>query len=252
MAKSSDLKETEHLILRMPAQVTSADADLWGRIKPGALVNLLIQAAIRSADQLGFGFDRLRQQNLFWVLSRLTIRIDQIARWPQLLIVETWPKDIDRLYYLRDFFIIDEEGHQMVAATSAWLAINAERKRPSRVENTGDLAFTRLRDKQAIRELPEKLPALGDTKLLYGYLPLYTDFDVNGHVTATRYVDLMCNALPVEFWSENYPSGLAINYLRETLPGTLLDIRQDRANPNHFAGHHSPSGETSFLGKLQF
>ena len=52
-----------------PFKIDSADTDMFGRIRLGSLVNLLIQAATNSADKLGFGYKNIQEQKLFWVLS---------------------------------------------------------------------------------------------------------------------------------------------------------------------------------------
>ena len=81
-------------------KITSADTDMHARIRLGSLVNLLIQSAIDSADKLGFGYGGIRHQNLFWVLSRLTLEIYRPLKWYESVEVETWPKDVERILYL--------------------------------------------------------------------------------------------------------------------------------------------------------
>ncbi len=85
--------------------ITSADIDMQARLRLGGLVNLLIQSAINSADQLGFGYGGLKEQKLFWVLSILTIEIYKPLEWYDIAEVETWPKNVERIIYLRDFIV---------------------------------------------------------------------------------------------------------------------------------------------------
>ncbi|HPG06302.1 MAG TPA: thioesterase [Saprospiraceae bacterium] len=250
--KNENLPE-EQLVLVMDAEVTSADADLIGRLRPGALENLFIQSAIRSADRLGFGFTGLREQKLFWVLSRITIEIMAYPRWPAVLTIETWPKDVQGLLYLRDFVARDERGQPFALATSAWLAIDLERKRPTTVSGRSEDYFTRLRNKSALIQPPEKLGAPQEPLLVKELSTGYSDYDLNKHVTATRYLDFMCNALPLDYWLEHYPRHISINYLRETLAGEHLSMRW-KGDQGHFdfAGYHESTNALSFLGKLQF
>jgi len=63
------------LILERHAAVTTADADCYGRLRPGAMVNYMLQAAVASADEMGFGLAFLRKNKLYWVLSRFNLRI---------------------------------------------------------------------------------------------------------------------------------------------------------------------------------
>jgi len=91
------------LTLRKKFIVTSADTDMFGRLKLSVLANYLIQSAISSADKLGFGLKYLRKEKLFWVLHRLTINIEKQLKWYDEIEVETWPKTVEGLLYIRDF-----------------------------------------------------------------------------------------------------------------------------------------------------
>ncbi len=56
---------SNNLISVSEFNITSAETDIEARLRPGALVNLLVQSAINSADSLGFGFGGIRSQNHF-------------------------------------------------------------------------------------------------------------------------------------------------------------------------------------------
>ncbi|HPE35353.1 MAG TPA: hypothetical protein PLI65_11215 [Bacteroidales bacterium] len=47
-------------ITTLPFSVTSANTDMYKRLRAGALADLLIQSAIKSADELQAGFDVLK------------------------------------------------------------------------------------------------------------------------------------------------------------------------------------------------
>ena len=140
-----DSSLNDQLTLFAPFRVTSADTDMQGRLRPGALVNMLIQSAIQSADALGLGFKGLSRENLFWVLSRMTVEIDRILVWNEEVVVETWPKSIEGLLYLRDYLVRNGNGNIIARATSGWLAVDFESKRPKNFEgynlNKGTIAF---------------------------------------------------------------------------------------------------------------
>ena len=59
-----DLTE-KSLTLNTNFSVTSADTDMFSRLRLGGLINFLIQSAIQSADDLGFGFGDISNQKLF-------------------------------------------------------------------------------------------------------------------------------------------------------------------------------------------
>ena len=212
------------LIFRMESEVTSADSDMEGRIRPGALINLLIQSAIRSAEKLGFGFEMLKEQNLFWVLTRLHVEIVRPLRWNENVITETWPKGINGLLYLRDFLVKDDHGIVVARSSSGWLAIDRISKRPGKVVTREPEKFYLLEGKHDIEQLPEKLdPVTGGTSR--NIATAYSDFDINRHVTTVRYVDWMMDSFTPDFHREKYPHRIRINFLKEILPGEEIILK---------------------------
>ena len=243
----------EDLITILKSKITSAETDMESRLRPGALINLLIQAASHSADSLGFGYEGLKKHNLFWVFSRLTINIVRPLNWNEVVEVETWPKDIVGLLYTRDFIIRDGEGKVVARAASAWLPIDLETKRPKRKESFDSKFFTFLKDKYALKDPPEKLSDNHEGEN-FKVNSTYFDIDLNKHVTSTRYVDWMMDTFPIDFLRRNYPKALSVNYIKETMPEMKLDITRAQNGPGEyiFEGVHSETGKTSFRGKIIF
>lgn len=245
----------QELTLITPYSITSADTDMSSRLKLGSLVNLLIQSAISSADSLGFGFSNLSEQKLFWVLRNLTVEIYRPMMWSELAEVETWPKNLEGVLYLRDFVVRDRQGEVVARATSGWLALDLETKRPKRFSVEEMDAFTRLRDKHALSYSPEKLGALnGEVSIVASEKPRFTDIDLNRHVTSTRYIDWMVDTLPIDFLLKNYPSKLSINYLKETMPDHAVAIsRYEQAEGDFiFEGTNTSLSTPSFRGRVEF
>ncbi len=234
-------------------RVTSADTDMYARVRLGAIVNYLIQSAIDSADRLGFGYGGIREQNLFWVLSRLTVELDRPLKWYESLEVETWPKNVERILYLRDFILRDEKGGIAGRATSGWLAVDIETRRMKKIDGLHAGFFDHLKDKHAIEVPPEKLFPVegGETNEIK---PVYFDIDLNGHVTTTRYVDWMMDMLSPGFHRNNYPRKLSVNIMKETLPGEsiLLGYRQCSDKEFLYEGINSNKGTNAFRAYTGF
>jgi len=244
---------TDKLILLSNYKVTSADTDMYSRLRLGALVNMLIQSAIESADSLGFGLNTLRENGLFWVLSRMELEITNLSTWYDELEVQTWPKDIDRLMYLRDFLVKDKDQNILAKATSGWLAIDVENKRPRIVDFSNTDAFVKLKDQHAIDKSPGKLEPVekGESFIVPSR---YFDIDLNKHVTSTRYVDWMMDAFKSDFHKDHYPRKLNINYLRETMPGEALRVSHKESDSLQydFEGVNQDHATVAFRGRLIF
>lgn len=243
----------KRLILRMPYQITSADTDMGARLRLGALVNLLIQAAMNSADILGCGFDEVRRQHLFWIFSRLTVEIYQPLMWRQLIEVETWPKNVEKFIYIRDFFVYDQDKQIVARATSNWMAIDLETKRPKMVEGSYTPVFSQLKDRHALNNPPEKLFPVRDGEI-FEVKSVFFDIDLNKHVTSSRYIDWLMDTFPIAFHSNNYPKKVSINFLSETRPGETIRLVRDTVAEKSFVfeGFNKTSETFAFRAAVEF
>ncbi|NOX18091.1 MAG: hypothetical protein GXO87_07400 [Chlorobi bacterium] len=245
--------KTSNLILFADYEITSADADMFGRLRLGALVNFLIQSAIKSADRLGFGFKDLERHQLFWVLSRLTVEIGKTLNWYDKAEVETWPKSADKILYLRDFFVRNQNGEVAAKAASGWFPIDLRTKRPKRYEGEFAEIFVHNKNKFALEEVPEKLPIVNDGDE-FEFMPTYFDCDFNKHVTTTRYVDAMMDAFSADFHEKNYPERLSLNFIKETRIGEKIKIiKTETENKKFFfEGKKADGNIVAFRGRIDF
>jgi len=247
----SDEITGQELVLRYTFNVTTADCDMNARLRVGGLVNFLVLAAINSADTLGFGYEGLRGQQLFWVLSRMTIEIYKPLKWYDKAVVETWPKDVSGLLYLRDFVVRNQLGEIVAKCTSGWLAIDIQSKRPRKVEEKFSYIFDRMKEKHALEQLPEKLGPVteGDS---FELKTTWFDLDVNKHVTSSRYIDWMVDTLPVDLLVGHYPRRISINYLKETMVGEPIRIIRTCRDDNQFLfeGSNQENASVKFRGGM--
>jgi len=233
--------------------ITTADTDMLGRIRVGSFVNLLIQSAIDSAERLGFGFDNLQTQQLFWVLSRMSIEIYRPLQWAEHITVETWPKTVDGILYIRDFIVRDSNETEVARATSAWLAIDSFSKRPKRVDEKHTEIFNALKDKHALTQLPTKLGKM-EVGEQFNFSPAFFDIDLNKHVTSTRYVDWIMDTFSIEKVLSSYPKSLHINYQKETMLGEMIKVFKTECNLAHyqFKGINEQHNLNAFQAEMFF
>lgn len=236
-------------------RIRSNETDISGNLRPGALVNLLIQTAIDSADELGFGLAELRENSFFWALSRLMFSMDEPIKWRQNIVIETWPKDIDGLHYLRDFRILDTSGNELGTALSGWLLLDVASKRPRKLEESQRELFCRHKDRHArkscdLRRLVTPGEAAEDVRPIES---TYFDFDLNGHVTATRYIDWIMNTFSFDYHKTHRIQKLWINFVKELLPEDGVSLsRYEKENDWMFVGRSIVKGVPSFVAEIEF
>jgi acyl-ACP thioesterase len=203
--------------------VHAKDIDFNGKLKFYCICGYFFELAARHANRLHFGFKDLKQENVYWVLSRLHVKILHYPGFEQKLHIHTWHKGVGRLFGLRDFRIIDKEGGEQALATSAWLILDKQTGRPINPERFPELQNSKT-DYHAISEIPEKLGPLTSCQKVKIIEPGYTELDLNFHVNAGRYIAWIQDLYPPDFYKKFQISEFQINYLNETRFGSAVRI----------------------------
>ena len=214
-------------------RVNTFECDLNRRWKPAAFFQHLTEIAGLHATQLGWGFDAMYAQNLFWVHARMKIQFFRFPGAGEPITIHTWPKTIQqKLFYIRDFRILDASGARIAAATSAWLVMNASTRRlvtPQALE----LNLPTLPDQIGLEEPLEKLAVDSGGAERLRVQAGYSAVDILGHVNNSRYVEWICDSFPVEMYREQRLDWIQVNYDREIRPGDEVRMlaKQSAAQP---------------------
>lgn len=118
--------------------------DLEGRLIMKSLCDLFNDVANVQTYALKIDVPTLNEQGLTWMLHKLHILINRMPEQGENVTLETWPSGIDRLFAIRDFRMVAGE-EVLLRATSEWMVIDVNRRRPVRLPGLrdGDRRFLR-------------------------------------------------------------------------------------------------------------
>jgi medium-chain acyl-[acyl-carrier-protein] hydrolase len=199
------------------------DTDLNGNIKMSAIANYLQESAWRHANHLGFGYEDARKRNEFWVIVSLMIKMVEFPEWGQTITVETWPKGIDRLFAFRDFRITAGDGKVIGAATSSWMILDQETRRPKSVDLVKPVLHLATHQ-DILEENPPFLLAIKEISGTELRKVRFSEVDQHGHVNNIRYIDWCLDALPAEWHKSHRIKSMVINYLSEVRTDETIKI----------------------------
>ncbi|MDQ1355461.1 MAG: hypothetical protein QG657_5771 [Acidobacteriota bacterium] len=207
--------------------VSSYEVDARGFMPLPSLGKFMQETAYNHANHLDFGYDQLKEQGLFWVLSRLVISINQYPRWGDNIRVRTWPSGVEGLFAYREFKVLDGQGNSIGGAGSAWLILDSEKHRPQRPallkERNGLFPTERALDRR-----PAKIPALTDPTEGMFFPVRYSDLDLYDHVNNAKYMQWVLDSYPEELLRRNEIALFEINFLAETKMGDEVAIDTER------------------------
>ena len=219
-------------IFSIDFRTATYDVGANGQVSLTSLQRYFQEAAHEHANKLGVGFQDLREQNIFWVLSAMYIEFDDLPGFDEVLTVKTWPRGINKFYSLRDVLFF--HNYKTVAkATSLWLMVDISSKRIVRPEKIvqGIDFFSEIRvfddDFVPIVQMKEK-------ELIEERLVRYSDLDINRHVNNVRYIEWILDAVN-DLHCNKKIVNLKIQYLSEFVENEkALIYKEISSNPNEY------------------
>lgn len=203
-------------------KIHSYEMDARGKGNLQILCKFMQESAYNHAENMRVGFSHLTEQQLFWILSRLKIRILKYPEWNDMITIHTWHSARDRLFYYRDFKIFDAEGKVIALATTAWLALDVETRHPMRVEE-----FLEIDVEDAEQVFEGKMGKVLPLKAAFSVKEVetaYGDIDVNSHINNIRYMDWILDSYPLEFHKAHTLEEFEINFVSEAVYGDRLTV----------------------------
>ena len=114
-------------------RIRAYETDPGGRLQAPILCQLMQEAATAHASDLGVAVETLLDRGVAWVLSGLRL---EVQRWPgpdAEIVIKTWPEAANRLYTERRFEVLDPAGEILASASTLWVVLDLERRRPVRL-----------------------------------------------------------------------------------------------------------------------
>lgn len=231
------------------------DTDASWRLKPTSFMNLAQEAAGRHAVYLGFGYDDLIRSNTAWILSRVHVEFVDAPKWREEVTLNTWHKGLNRLFYLRDFLVTDNEGKTRVKATTSWLVLNLETRRL--VRDPMLMEEGTVCDENVIETPADKvqMPKDAAPELVRRHAVSYSDIDTNGHTNNAMYMQWAMNSVDYETASSKPVKEFTINFNHETKAGDKVQIYKiidEREDGRHVFVEGKVEEQSAFTVEIVF
>ncbi len=189
------------------------------------------EIAWEHARILGFGYENLHNDQQYWVLSRLLVKINRRPVWKENFTLETWSRGTDGFYGYRDFNFVDEDGNNIIRATSSWLVLDLKSKRIVRLTDFKD--FPKYEESVFGMNADKVKPPQIDNELKFTPV-LFNEIDINQHFNTGRYIERIIDSYNFDFHEKKELVEFEINFLKEGLPTDRLAVKkQELDEKNH-------------------
>ena len=212
--------------------IKSYQNNQYGKASIASLFNILIEAAWAHAQVMDWGYDSLKSNNLFWVLSRMLFQVEKYPAWQDQITLSTWSAGTDGMYAYREYIVEDQHGEILLRASSAWLILDMETRKIFRLSEYRE-TFPKLIDSKACRNPKRIKPDIHSDEMNY-FPVLFSELDINKHFNSVKYVERVLDDFGIDFLNGYEPAELEVNYLKEGVSGDLIAVTRTQISENEY------------------
>lgn len=218
--------------------IHTKDVDYNDVIRPTALLDMFQDLAGIHAEDLGVGYQALKENNYAWVVLYQRYEIKKIPPYLKTVRLFTWPKPKNRLEFEREYLLKNQEEEILVQGISNWVIIDLKTRglvRSDKINFNGEY--------ETFTNYPEKCKrklSLDPTKIIntFTYCVTLEDIDHNGHMNNARYLNIIQNHF-FEYGCKEYIRDVEIAYVKEVKYKDEIHI-----------GHYRLENKEAFIGYL--
>jgi medium-chain acyl-[acyl-carrier-protein] hydrolase len=205
--------------------------DRFAKLSTSFMFYQMQDIAWEHAHTLGFGFDHLKVEQQFWVLSKLLVKITRMPVWGENFTLETWSRGTDGFFAYRDYNFVDKNDEIIIQATTSWLVLDLETKRIVRL--SGIKGFPEYSESSMGKDAGKVKTPVSDETLVFSPV-LFNEIDINQHFNTGRYLERIIDSYDFGFHEKYELTELEINFLKEGLPDDRFAVKKVKTDEiNH-------------------
>lgn len=209
------------------------------------LENYFLEVAGIVADELGFGIRVLHPKGLTWILTRLSVEMDELPTHCEKIRIETWIESNVHMLSTRDFRIYS--GDKLIGrCKSVWAVLDLEKRE---IVNCFDNPIFEGAVDGEVLDMPRvRMTTIPEPTGCMPHKIVYSDIDYNGHCNSCRYLQAMTDAYLPDYYGKRVR--LDINYSKEAMLGETLMTNYLVSEDGVQYQQKNETGETSCSAKL--
>lgn len=205
-------------------KIHSYEAEPSSFATPQSICRFLQEVASNHSDKLGVSGETISSVGQMWVLSQLSLKMSEYPKWHDSLSIKTWPtKRTTALRAFRDFVLFDDTSRETGKASSMWLLLDKESRRPQKIQTylnqyTGD-----GHDPDMLHPIEKNLFDQQNSQISSRIFKVRaSDIDYNFHVNNVCYLEWALEAILPEVRLRNFMSEFDVHFIREAKIFTLV------------------------------
>lgn len=185
-----------------------------------AMLGVAIKASEEQSEQLDRGPEVIGRYGLTWIITSYHILVTRLPKVGEQIQVVTQAKEYNKFFCYRYFWLLDEQGNELVKIEAVFALMNPETRKVSSVPDEIVAPFGSVKIKR-IKRYPKIDPITQGKSLPYRVR--FYDIDSNQHVNNAIYFNWLLDVLGYDFLAKNQVQEVTIRFDREVAYGNLID-----------------------------
>lgn len=215
-----------------------------------AILDMFQDVAGIHADSVGIGALELEEKGLFWIVSKIRLRIFRRPLVEEILDAVTWIQPADRATCERDWSI-SKDGETLAYVRSIWAALRRDNGRPAHMADFyPDSDFTIAPpDEDPFTRMKQNFD---DAEPLGEYRIRSVDIDRGGHMNNVNYVRAMLGCFTCAQLAEMDIRELDMQFLQQCYEGeTIRFVKRPSENALMEVGALNEKGQVCFMAAIK-
>lgn len=185
---------TRENMYTIDSRIRFSEIDHTRKITLPAIINYFQDCSIFQSEEIGYGFEYLKEHHTAWVLSSWQI---EIRRYPVLgeeIHVSTWATGFKGICGDRNFCMTDADGEIVACANSLWVYMDLKKGRPVKPPKE-EIAAYGVSEPIEMESVSRKIEPVKEAVELPSFPVRKYHIDTNEHVNNCQYVQMAKEAL---------------------------------------------------------
>ena len=201
--------------------VQNADADFRSLLKPSALLRYVGQVSADHARAFGMTDQFFKDHGVAFLVGKQALRFVRVPRRAEPITLTTRAERSRRGAIKRITTVQAQDGTLLAEVDCRWIVVDLAtghilREPPWQTEG--------FWNETVEGELPLRLHKCKEVTKAGEWTAHYSQCDLNGHINNAFYLDIACDALPLEVMQQGPVSAASISYHREVPLGETIEV----------------------------
>ena len=205
--------------------VMNADADFRSLLKPSALLRYVEQISTDHARAFGMDDQFFKERGVTFLVGKQALKFDRVPQRAETLTLTSRAQVSKHGSVKRITTLTDAEGKEVAMVDCRWIVASLAE---GRILREPGWTVENFWNDTVEGELPLQLHKCKDGLTSAGeWTAHYSQCDLNGHLNNAFYLDLVCDALPLEVMRKGPVTFASINYHREIPMGETAEVHKE-------------------------